>query len=58
MCVHVCLYSLLYYVISMCVYLQASVGVCVCQCGRVHIFGRLAGESLSYLIFISDSGND
>lgn len=41
-----------------CIFLQASVGVCVCRCGCVHIFGRLAGESLSYLIFISDSGND
>lgn len=28
------------------------------QCGSAHTFGRLVGESLSYLIFISDSGND
>lgn len=34
----------------MCVFLQASEGVCVCQCGRGHVFSRLAGESLSYLI--------
>ena len=38
--------------------LWACVCVCVCWRGRVHIFGRLAGESLSYLIFISDSGDD
>lgn len=61
-CVCICVYTSCSIMSLACVrisvILQASVGVCVCQCGRVHIFGRLAGDSLSYLIFISDSGND
>ena len=40
-----------------------SVYVCVCVGVYVNVgvhafFGRLEGESLSYLIFIADSGND